>query len=158
MEGGLQMHVGTTRGVPIEYSQVEAAYKKVRQGGKAAGVDKESWELFDKNKDDNLYVIWNRMSSGSYHPQAVREVEIPKKDGKSRKLGIPTLKDRIAQQVVKEYMESRIDKLFHANSYGYRPMKSAKQAIEKTKEYCYKYDWVIDKDRPAYNTVDKGEI
>jgi RNA-directed DNA polymerase len=146
MEEGLEMNVGTTRGVPIEYRQVEAAYNKVRQGGKAAGVDKESWELFDKNKEDNLYLIWNRMSSGSYHPQAVREVEIPKKDGKSRKLGIPTLKDRIAQEVVKEYMEERIDKLFHDNSYGYRPMKSAKQAIEKTKEYCYKYNWVIDMD------------
>jgi group II intron reverse transcriptase/maturase len=140
------MSKGTTRGVPIEYSQVEAAYTKMRQGGKASGVDKESWELFDKNKEDNLYVIWNRMSAGSYHPQAVREVEIPKKDGKTRKLGIPTLKDRIAQEVVKAYMEERIDKLFHEDSYGYRPLKSAKQAIEKTREYCYKYDWVIDMD------------
>lgn len=136
----------TTKGIPIVYSQVEAAYLKVRQGGKATGIDKESWELFDKNRESNLYLIWNRMSSGSYFPQAVREVEIPKKDGKSRKLGIPTLRDRIAQQVVKEYMEKRIDGLFHENSYGYRPLKSAKQAIEKVRENCNKYDWVIDMD------------
>jgi RNA-directed DNA polymerase len=91
-------------------------------------------------------VIWNRLASGSYHPQAVREVEIPKKDGKKRKLGIPTLRDRIAQQVVKDYMEKRIDHLFHANSYGYRPLKSAHQAVEQVRQNCYKQDWVIDMD------------
>jgi group II intron reverse transcriptase/maturase len=137
-------HVGKT--VPIEMEQVEAAYKKVRKGGKSAGIDNESWPEFEKNLENNLYVIWNRLSSGSYHPQAVREAEIPKKDGKKRKLGIPTLRDRIAQQVVKEYMEKNIDKLFHENSYGYRPLKSAHQALEQVKQNCYKYDWVIDLD------------
>jgi RNA-directed DNA polymerase len=137
-------HVGKT--VPIEYGQVTEAYRKVRKGGKAAGIDNESWDEFDKNLERNLYVIWNRMSSGSYHPQAVREVEIPKKDGKKRKLGIPTLRDRIAQQVVKEYMEKRIDKLFHENSYGYRPLKNAHQALEQVRQNCYKNDWVIDMD------------
>jgi len=137
-------HVGKT--VPIEYEQVRQAYEKVRKGGKAAGIDNESWEEFDKDREGNLYVIWNRMASGSYHPQAVKEVEIPKKDGKKRKLGIPTLRDRIAQQVVKEYMEEKIDKLFHENSYGYRPLKSAHQALEQVRTNCYRYDWVIDMD------------
>lgn len=136
----------TMKRIPIKYAEVEAAYQKVRKGGKAAGVDHESWEQFDQNREGNLYIIWNRMSSGSYHPQAVREVEIPKKDGKTRKLGIPTLRDRIAQQVVKQYMEERVDKMFHEDSYGYRPMKSAAQAIGKVRENCYKYDWVIDMD------------
>lgn len=140
------MDVNKSKSVPIELTQVMEAYKKVRKGGKATGIDNESWTEFDKNLEDNVYVIWNRMSSGSYHPQAVREVEIPKKDGKVRKLGIPTLRDRIAQQVVKEYMEKRVDALFHENSYGYRPMKSAHQAIEQVRTNCNLYSWVIDLD------------
>jgi group II intron reverse transcriptase/maturase len=140
----LNIHVDKT--VPIEFRQVVRAYRKVRRGGKAAGIDGESWTDFEKKTEKNLYVIWNRLSSGSYHPQALREVEIPKKDGKKRKLGIPTLRDRIAQQVVKEYMEERIDKLFHENSYGYRPLKSAQQAVEQVRKNSYKYDWVIDMD------------
>lgn len=140
------MNVNKSKSVPIELTQVMEAYRKVRKGGKATGIDKESWTAFDNNLDDNVYVIWNRMSSGSYHPQAVREVEIPKKDGKLRKLGIPTLRDRIAQQVVKEYMEKRIDTLFHENSYGYRPLRSAHQAIEQVKTNCKLYSWVIDLD------------
>jgi len=138
------------KAIPIEYEWVERAYRKVKQGGKAVGIDKESWTEFDKNINDNLYVIWNRLTSGSYHPQGVREVEIPKKDGKKRKLGIPTLRDRIAQQVVKEYMEERIDKIFHENSYGYRPMKSAHQAIEAVRQNCYKQDWVLDMDIKSF--------
>lgn len=140
------MNIHVCKTVPIEYSQVVNAYRKVKKGGKAAGIDNESWDKFDKNVEGNLYVIWNRMSSGSYHPQAVREVEIPKKDGKMRKLGIPTLRDRIAQHVVKDYMEKRIDVLFHENSYGYRPLKNAHQAIEQVRQNCYKQDWVIDMD------------
>ena len=140
------MNTHICKTVPIEYSQVVNAYRKVKKGGKAAGIDNESWVEFDKNVEGKLYVVWNRLASGSYHPQAVREVEIPKKDGKMRKLGIPTLRDRIAQQVVKDYMEKRIDRLFHENSYGYRPMKSAHQAIEQVRQNCYKQDWVIDMD------------
>lgn len=140
------MNVHVNKPIPIEFSWVVKAYRKVRQGGKAAGIDNESWQDFDKKLEDNLYVIWNRLSSGSYHPQAVREVEIPKKDGKKRKLGIPTLRDRIAQQVVKDYMEKKIDVIFHENSYGYRPMKSAHQAIEQVRQNCYKQSWVIDMD------------
>jgi group II intron reverse transcriptase/maturase len=132
--------------VPIEYEQVVSAYRKVRKGGKASGIDEQSWSEFDKNLEGNLYVIWNRMASGSYFPVAVREVEILKKDGKVRKLGIPTMRDRIAQQVVKEYMEKKIDHLFHENSYGYRPLKSAHEAIEQVRQNCHKQDWVIDMD------------
>lgn len=140
------MNVHVKKTVPIEFKQVVEAYQKVRKGGKAVGIDNESWAEFDKNPERNLYVIWNRLASGSYHPQAVREVEIPKKDGKVRKLGIPTLRDRIAQQVVKEYMEKQIDELFHDNSYGYRPEKSAHGAVEQVKQNCYEWDWVIDMD------------
>lgn len=140
------MNENVKKTVPIKYIEVEKAYRKVRRGGKAKGIDEESWQQFDANLQDNLYVIWNRMASGSYFPQAVKEVEIPKRDGRMRKLGIPTLRDRIAQQVVKEYMEERIDKIFHENSYGYRPLKNAHQAIEQVKQNCYKQDWVIDMD------------
>ena len=140
----MDVHVKKT--VPVEYKDVMDAYNKVRSGGKSAGIDNESWMEFEKNLQKNLYVIWNRMASGSYHPQGVREVEIPKKDGKTRKLGIPTLRDRIAQQVVKRHMERKVEPIFHKDSYGYRPMKSAHQALEKVKENCYRYDWVLDMD------------
>lgn len=140
------MNVHVKKTVPIEFKQVVDAYRKVRKGGKAVGIDNESWTEFDKNPEKNLYVIWNRLASGSYHPQAVREVEIPKKDGKVRKLGIPTLRDRIAQQVVKEHMEKQIDELFYDNSYGYRPEKSAHDAVKQVKQNCCKWDWVIDMD------------
>lgn len=140
------MNVHIKKTVPIEFKQVMDAYNKVRKGGKAAGIDNESWTEFEKNIEKNLYLIWNRLASGSYYPQAVREVEILKKDGKKRKLGIPTLRDRIAQKVVKDYMERTVEFIFHENSYGYRPMKSAKQAVAKVRENCYSHDWVIDMD------------
>lgn len=151
----MKIHVNKT--VPIEFIQVVKAYRKVRRGGKAAGIDHESWTEFDKKLPDNLYVIWNRMASGSYHPQPVREVEIPKKDGKKRKLGIPTLRDRIAQQVVKEYMEKKVDRLFHEHSYGYRPMKSAHDALDQVRQNCYTQDWVIDMDIAGFfDEIDHG--
>jgi group II intron reverse transcriptase/maturase len=140
------MNVHVVKPIPIDFKQVVDAYGKVRQGGKATGIDKESWVDFEKKLQDNLYVIWNRLASGTYFPSAVREVEIPKKDGSTRKLGIPTLRDRIAQEVVRKYMEQRIDQKFHANSYGYRPLKSARQAIEEVSKNCRTTDWVIDLD------------
>lgn len=140
------MNVHVKKTVPIEYYDVAKAYQKVRKGGKAVGIDQESWTDFDKKPERNLYVIWNRLASGSYHPQSVREVEIAKKDGSMRKLGIPTLRDRIAQQVIRDYMEKRIDRLFHANSYGYRPLKSAHQAVEQVRQNNFGFDWVIDMD------------
>ena len=141
------MNVHVVKTVPVSYHMVVEAYRKVKQGGKAAGIDQESWADFEgKEVERELYVIWNRMASGSYFPQALREVEILKKDGKMRKLGIPTIRDRIAQQVVKKYMEQRIDERFHPNSYGYRPLKSSRQAIEQVRQNCLKLDWVIDMD------------
>ena len=141
------MNVHVVKTIPISYLMVVEAYRKVKQGGKAAGIDGETWQTFEKKSvERELYVIWNRMASGSYFPSAVREVEIPKKDGKTRKLGIPTVRDRIAQQVVKTYMEERIDRHFHENSYGYRPMKSSRQALTAVRENCLKEDWVLDMD------------
>jgi RNA-directed DNA polymerase len=141
------MDVHVQRSVPISYEMVAKAYQKVKQGGKATGIDQESWEAFQaKGIEKQLYVIWNRLSSGSYYPQAVREVEIPKENGKKRKLGIPTLRDRIAQEVVKDYMEKRIDEKFHENSYGYRPLKSSHDAIEQVRKNCLERDWVVDLD------------
>lgn len=135
-----------TKPVPITFEMVEEAYNKAKKGGKSAGIDGESWIKFDERKEDNLYVIWNRLSSGTYHPSAVKEVEIPKKDGQTRKLGIPTLRDRIAQRVVKDYMERKIEDQFHQQSYGYRPLRNARQAIEEVRKNCKKEDWVIDLD------------
>ena len=140
------MNVHVVKPIPIDFKQVVDAYAKVRNGGKATGIDKESWSDFEKKLQDNLYVIWNRLASGTYFPLAVRSVEIPKKDGSTRTLGIPTLRDRIAQEVVRKYMEQRIDQIFHANSYGYRPLKSAGQAIEQVRKNCKTTDWVIDLD------------
>lgn len=141
------MDVHVPRTVPISYEMVARAYQKVKKGGQAAGIDQESWKDFEaKGVERQLYVVWNRLSSGSYHPQAVREVEIPKKNGRMRKLGIPTVRDRIAQQVVKDYMEKRVDKKFHKNSYGYRPMKSSHEALEEVRKNCLEKDWVIDLD------------
>ncbi len=141
------MNVHVVKTIPISYLMVVEAYRKVKQGRKAAGIDGETWQTFEKKSvERELYVIWNRMASGSYFPSAVREVEIPKKDGKTRKLGIPTVRDRIAQQVVKTYMEERIDVHFHENSYGYRPMNSSRQALTAVRENCLKEDWVLDMD------------
>jgi RNA-directed DNA polymerase len=141
------MDVHVRRVVPISYEMVAKAYQKVRKGGKSPGVDEESWAEFEsKGVEKELYVIWNRMASGSYFPQAVKRIEIPKKDGSTRKLGIPTMRDRIAQEVVRDYMEKRIDVKFHEHSYGYRPMKSSHQALVQVRENVSKKDWVVDID------------
>ncbi len=141
------MDVHVPRTVPITYEMVARAYQKVKQGGKASGVDRESWEDFaQQGVEKQLYVIWNRLSSGSYHPSAVREIEIPKKNGKLRRLGVPTVRDRIAQEVVRNYMEIKIDHLFHEHSYGYRPVKSSHEALEEVHKNCLEKDWVIDLD------------
>jgi RNA-directed DNA polymerase len=126
--------------------EVWEAYKRVRANKGAAGVDEQSIEDFEKRLKKNLYKIWNRMSSGSYLPPPVRTVRIPKANGGERKLGIPTVSDRIAQQVVKSRLEPEVDRLFHADSYGYRPGKSALDAVGKARERCWRYDWVVDLD------------
>ncbi len=130
----------------ISKHQVWRAYKKVRANRGSAGIDNVSLEEFGLSLEDNLYKLWNRMASGSYFPPPVMEVEIPKKDGKIRKLGIPTVSDRIAQMVVREELQPHVDQVFNRNSYGYRPGKSAHGAIEKARSLCWKYDWVVDLD------------
>lgn len=130
----------------ISKNAVWAAYKQVQANKGAAGVDDVSIKEFDKDRDNNLYKIWNRMSSGSYFPPAVKAVEIPKADGKTRKLGVPTVSDRVAQMVAKLYLEPIIEPHFHKDSYGYRPNKSALEALEVTRTRCWKYDWVLDID------------
>jgi RNA-directed DNA polymerase len=122
------------------------AYKRVKANKGAAGVDSESIETFEENLKNNLYKIWNRMSSGSYFPPPVRAVAIPKKDGGERRLGIPTVADRIAQTVVKMVLEPMVEPSFHPDSYGYRPRKSALEAVEAARQRCWRNDWVIDLD------------
>lgn len=122
------------------------AYQRVKANRGAAGVDGESLTAFEKDLEGNLYKIWNRMSSGSYFPPPVRLVEIPKKDGGKRPLGIPTVADRIAQTVVKTVMEPRLEPLFHPDSYGYRPGRGALDAVGVARKRCWKADWVIDLD------------
>lgn len=130
----------------ISKKEVWEAYQRVKENKGAAGIDEQSIEDFEKNLKKNLYKIWNRMSSGSYFPPPVRTAKIPKKNGGERKLGIPTVADRIAQQVVKARLEPVLDPLFHADSYGYRPGKSALGAVGQARERCWRYDWVIDLD------------
>jgi RNA-directed DNA polymerase len=125
---------------------VKEAYRRVKANNGAAGVDEVTISQFEENAKGNLYKIWNRMSSGSYFPPAVRMVEIPKSDGGKRKLGIPTVGDRIAQMVVKIYLELPLEEQFHADSYGYRLGKSALDAVGKARERRWKYDWVLDLD------------
>jgi RNA-directed DNA polymerase len=136
--------------VPITKEMVKAAYRKVKSNAGSAGVDKESLEDFQANLLSNLYKIWNRLSSGSYFPQPVREATIPKSNGKRRTLGIPTVSDRIAQQVIKSYIEPRLEKEFHTNSYGYRPLKSAHDAVRAVRENVKQYSWVLDLDIKSY--------
>jgi len=130
----------------ISKKEVWEAYERVKENKGAAGVDGQSIEDFEKRLKKNLYKIWNRMSSGSYFPPPVRTVKIPKKNGGERKLGIPTVADRIAQQVVKARLEPEVEPLFHADSYGYRPGKSALDAVGQARERCWRYDWVLDLD------------
>lgn len=122
------------------------AYKKVKANKGSAGVDMISMEEFDAKRSQHLYKLWNRMASGSYFPPPVKEVEIPKKDGKVRKLGIPTIADRVAQMAVKDYLEPRFEAIFSPHSYGYRPHKNAHQALSAVRVNCWKYNWVIDLD------------
>lgn len=124
---------------------VRKAYELVKANRGSAGIDGESLEDFERNRDHNLYKIWNRMSSGSYFPPPVRVVEIPKEGG-TRKLGIPTVSDRVAQMVAKIYLEPELEPHFHPDSYGYRPGRSAIQAVGVARKRCWRNDWVLDLD------------
>lgn len=130
----------------ISKQAVWDSYLKVKSNQGAAGVDHQSIAIFEEDLKNNLYKIWNRMSSGSYFPPPVLRVEIPKGDGKMRALGIPTVADRIAQMVVKSQVEPELESIFHTDSFGYRPKRSAKQAVSLARKRCWKHDWVVDMD------------
>ncbi len=122
------------------------AYQRVKANKGAAGVDGQSIEDFEQDREKNLYRIWNRMSSGSYFPPPVRAVEIPQIWGGVRVLGVPTVADRIAQTVAAMYLERKVEPIFHQDSYGYRTNRSALDAVARCRERCWKNDWVVDLD------------
>lgn len=138
-----------SQGKPFEISKWEVweAYRQVKANKGAPGVDEVSLEEFDKDLKDNLYKIWNRMSSGSYFPPPVKAVEIPKPHGQgTRVLGVPTIADRIAQTVAARRLEAKVEPIFHPDSYGYRPKRSALDAVAACRQRCWRHDWVVDLD------------
>jgi len=146
-----------TKTVPITKAQVWSAWKKVKSNAGSYGIDKVSIDQVESNPAKHLYPVWNRLSSGSYFPVAVREKGIPKADGKTRYLGIPTVCDRVAQMVIREELELILEPLFNKNSFAYRPGKSAHDAIEQCKLNCQKYKWVIDLDiKGFFDNIDWG--
>ncbi|WP_163341199.1 group II intron reverse transcriptase/maturase [Desulfopila sp. IMCC35008] len=149
--------MSTVKPFSIPKSLVWEAYQRVRSGGKSAGVDGQTLEDFEEDLRGNLYRLWNRMSSGSYFPPPVKRVEIPKNSGGTRPLGIPTFTDRIAQTVVKLELDALLDQHFHPDSYGYRPGKSAFDALAQTRSRCWKYGWVLDLDiKGFFDNLDHG--
>ena len=133
------------------------AYKRVKANRGAAGVDEQSLKELEESLGDHLYRIWNRMSSGSYFPPPVKAVAIPKKSGGERILCIPTVSDRIAQATVKLVLEPQVEPYFHEDSYGYRPGKSAHQAIAITRKRCWWHDWVLEFDiKGLFDNIDHG--
>jgi len=133
------------------------AYQQVKANRGTAGIDDETIEMFERDLSGNLYKLWNRMSSGSYFPPPVKRVQIPKANGGTRQLGIPTVADRVAQTVVKLLIEPQLDPIFHPGSYGYRPGRSAKQAVAITRDRCWRYDWVVEFDiKAAFDQIDHG--
>ena len=145
----------TNKPFMIEKRRVYEAYKAVKSSKGAAGVDSQTIEQFEADLKGNLYKLWNRMSSGSYFPPPVRAVSIPKKSGGERILGVPTVSDRIAQMVVKQLIEPDLDPIFLPDSYGYRPGKSALEAVGVTRKRCWKYDWVLEFDiKGLFDNID----
>ena len=131
------------------------AYERVKANKGAAGVDGQSVEQFEQDLKNNLYKLWNRLSSGSYFPPPVKAVEIPKASGGVRILGVPTVADRVAQTVVAMFLERLVEPVFHPDSYGYRPGRSALDAVRVCRERCWRNDWVIDLDvRAFFDSVD----
>jgi len=149
------MDATKTKPFNIDKKLVYDAYKAVKINAGAAGVDGQSLEMFDKDLMKNLYKIWNRMSSGSYFPPPVRAVPIPKKTGGQRILGVPPVADRVAQMVVKKIVEREVEPIFLPDSYGYRPNKSAIDAIGVTRKRCWQYDYVLEFDiRGLFDNID----
>jgi RNA-directed DNA polymerase len=145
----------TTKSFEISPEIVKEAWERVKSNKGSAGVDEETIEQFESKLEANLYKIWNRMSSGTYFPPPVRAVGIPKKTGGERILGIPTVADRVAQMTVKMYFEPTVEPHFDRDSYGYRPNKSAIDAVRVTRERCWRYDWVLEFDiKKLFDTVD----
>jgi RNA-directed DNA polymerase len=138
--------VAETKSFRISNRAVWEAWLKVRANQGAAGVDGRSIASFEKRLKLNLYKIWNRMSSGTYFPPPVKTVKIPKPDGKERTLGIPTVGDRVAQMVLKLYLEPSVEPCFHQDSYGYRPKKFAADAVGQARRRCWRHNWVVDLD------------
>ena len=145
----------TDKPFKIDKRLVYEAYKAVKSNAGAAGVDGKTIEQFEADLRNNLYKLWNRMSSGSYFPPPVRAVSIPKKSGGQRILGVPTVADRVAQMVVKQLIEPDLEPIFLADSYGYRPRKSALDAVGVTRQRCWKYDWVLEFDiKGLFDNID----
>jgi len=140
----------------IPKREVWEAFKNVKANQGAAGVDGQSIEEFEAQLAGNLYKLWNRMSSGSYMPPPVRRVDIPKANGGTRPLGIPTVADRIAQEVVRRYLEPLLEPVFHGDSYGYRPGRSAVDALRSARQRCWRYDWILDLDiKGFFDSIDR---
>jgi group II intron reverse transcriptase/maturase len=142
--------MGKAKPFDIPKREVWEAFKHVKANQGAAGVDAQSIADFEVDISNNLYKLWNRLSSGSYFPPPVRRVDIPKAGGGTRPLGIPTVADRIAQEVARRYLEPHVEPGFHTDSYGYRPGRSAIDAVRQARQRCWRYDWVLDIDVKGY--------
>jgi RNA-directed DNA polymerase len=149
------------KGKPFAISKrlVWEAWLRVKANQGAAGVDEQSIQAFEANLTGNLYKLWNRLCSGSYMPPPVKAVEIPKRSGGVRVLGVPTVADRVAQTVVHLYIEPTVEPCFHPDSYGYRPRRSALDAVRVCRERCWRYDWLIDLDlRSFFDSLDHSLV
>src|ERR1700745_638079 len=149
--------MGKAKPFDIPKREVWEAFKRVKANQGAAGVDAQSIAEFEVDLSNNLYKLWNRLSSGSYFPPPVRRVDIPKADGGTRPLGIPTVADRIAQEVARRYLEPLVEPHFHGDSYGYRPNKSALDAVGRARQRCWRHPWVLDLDIKAlFDSIDSN--
>lgn len=147
------------KSIGITKEKVWSAWKRIKQGGKGVGIDNVTIEMIEKQPRKYLYPVWNRMSSGSYYPPAVRQVSIPKANGKERLLGIPTMCDRVAQEVIRAELEQEVEKQFHPSSYGYRPNKSAHQALEACAKNCWERWYVVDVDiKGFFDNIDHSKM
>jgi len=147
------------KSIEVTKSQVWEAWKRIKQGGKGVGIDNVTIEMIEKNPRKYLYPVWNRLASGSYFPAAVREVSIPKPNGKERLLGIPTMCDRVAQEVIRAELEQELEPHFHPSSYGYRPGKSAHQALEACARNCWERWYVVDVDiQGFFDNIDHAKM
>ena len=148
-----------TKTQPVSKDQVWSAWKSVKKGGKGMGIDQVGMNEIASNPRKYLYPLWNRLASGSYFPPPVKEVPIPKGKGKERMLGIPTILDRVAQEVIKVELDKTVEPLFHPSSFGYRPNKSAHQAVEQCAKNCWERWYVVDLDiKGFFDNIDHGHM